>query len=146
MCVCSQVWGSGECVCTCTWGGNKVNETIFYSFIDVVLSSGMRSLPLNQLHCSVLSYTWNNVMVIFTSIICVFVCYCFVLSLGNGGYGCWIYGFMASCMKGQRGESERFTLSLFMSVYVASPLVGQRGQSMTGVHRDPIVFRPQCTL
>lgn len=78
-----------------------------------------------------------------------YVCLCVIVLFCHWGMVDMDVGFMVlwrPCMKGQRGESERFTLSLFMSVYVASPLVGQRGQSMTDVHRDPIVFRPQCTL
>lgn len=51
-----------------------------------------------------------------------------------------IYGLMASCMKGQRGETERFTLSLSMSAHVSIPLVGQAGQCMTDVNFDPIAF------
>lgn len=37
-----------------------------------------------------------------------------------------IYRFIVSCMKGQRGRVERFTLS-----YVSVSLVGQQGQCMT---------------
>lgn len=44
-----------------------------------------------------------------------------------------IYRFMVSCMKGHRGETERFTLSLSVYVSAVSPLVAQGGQCMTDI-------------
>lgn len=57
----------------------------------------------------------------------VLVCECFALSLSLGDrvsdLEVDIYRFMVSCKKGQRGETERFTLSL--SVYVPISVVGR---------------------
>lgn len=133
---------------------------LYFSFIDVVLSSGTSSRLWNGFHCCFLSASLcpglhtNSLMIVLTFfmyvcvIMCVFICKivslcgCFVLSLslGRDGHGVWSWSWclwLHGIMYERTKRRELRDLLKLICLRTRSSL-GAGGQRMIDVHFDSI--------